>query len=560
MARRASFLWFLVGLLLAGFGAPARAAPILGQPLSLCVARALPGDHAGAMFDAAARFDCHTPQRAWGPGDYWLLARALPARVGEERHWHLRFASLWQRRVDVVARFADGSFHHVALDGVGISRHLRPGAMVEVEPPTRVAPLTGLLWHVEGAANLRGIVRGPLLATEQQAFAADLTMTAIYAGFAALCLTLLVYNLALLLAMRHRFQIAYCVMVAALLGYSLSSSGALAWILPGLANNDRMRINYLMLALSGSEALVFARFFFEPRVFAGWLARAVPVIVAGQLAAALLYLFVAPVGIGLIDRLYCWSLVPLLAMVVPVLWRAWRLRSEVRWLFALAWSAPVLMSALRTAVGFGLLPWSLLVDQSTVVSMSLEALLSSVAVAYRIRLIARERDRAREGEVRALLLADTDPLTGLLNRRAFLRHAIGRAGEQALALADVDHFKGVNDALGHDGGDEVLRLVARALRAAAPPGALVARIGGEEFAVLGTADAPPDPETLLATVRGQRMPFDLDVTISLGTCAGPLGDEAAWKMLYRRADAALFAAKAGGRDRARGADLCARVA
>ena len=560
MARSASFFRLVLGLLLAIVSSPTHATPLPGVPLSLCVARAQPGDRAAAMFDAPARYDCRSAQTAFGPGDFWLIARAMPAGIGEEKHWHIRFASLWQRRVDVFARFSDGSLRHVALDGQAISRHLRPGAIVEVELPYRAASLTGMVWRVEGAANLRGIVRAPSLATEPQAFASDLVMTAIYAAFAALCLTLLIYNLALLLAMRHRFQIAHCVMIAALFGYAVSGSGALAWLVPGVVNNDRMRVNYLMLATSSAAALVFARDFFERRVFAGWLARAVPVLVAAQVGAATLYGLVAPVALWWIDRLYCWSFVPPLVMVVPVLWRAWRLRSEVRWLFSVAWGAPVLMCALRTAAGLGLVPWSLWLDQSTVVSMSLEALLSSLAIAYRIRLLGRERDQAREGEVRALLLADTDPLTGLLNRRAFLRHAIGRSGGQVLAIADIDHFKAVNEALGHDGGDEVLRLIARSLRAAAPPGALIARIGGEEFAVLGNAGAPPDADILLAAVRGERMPFDVDVTVSLGICAGSLSNEGDWIALYRRADAALFEAKAAGRDRAHVAEPSALAA
>ena len=55
-------------------------------------------------------------------------------------------------------------------------------------------------------------------------------MSAVYAGFAGLCLALLVYNLALWGALRHRFQLAYCAMLFALLIYALSSSGALAWV------------------------------------------------------------------------------------------------------------------------------------------------------------------------------------------------------------------------------------------------------------------------------------------------------------------------------------------
>ncbi|PKP91147.1 MAG: hypothetical protein CVT77_13120, partial [Alphaproteobacteria bacterium HGW-Alphaproteobacteria-16] len=150
-------------------------------------------------------------------------------------------------------------------------------------------------------------------------------------------------------------------------------------------------------------------------------------------------------------------------------------------------------------------------------------------------------------------LADTDPLTGLLNRRAFLAQAIGRKGDQTLLVLDLDHFKQVNDTIGHDGGDEVLRAVARAMRALAPPGTLVARIGGEEFAMVGNTGQTADTDALLTRLRATRMPFDLRVTASIGIATGPLMEERDWKKLYRAADRALFDAKAGGRDRAKAA-------
>jgi GGDEF domain-containing protein len=80
---------------------------------------------------------------------------------------------------------------------------------------------------------------------------------------------------------------------------------------------------------------------------------------------------------------------------------------------------------------------------------------------------------------------------------------------------------------------------------------LVARIGGEEFAIVAAEASPLDPDAILARLRAERMPFDLTVTASIGLCTGPLATEAHWKLLYGVADRALFDAKADGRDRAR---------
>lgn len=554
------YIWtILFAMWMCLFAPGARAGPLAGPSVATCLATVRTGDTPARMLVAGlARFDCRARQTAFGPGNFWVRSQALPDNIGTAWPASVRFASVWQDRVTLWAMFADGAVTRVSLDGHGVSRHLHLGAIVEVRLPDRHVAVSRLLWRVDGSANMRGVLIGTSIASPDQSARAELIMAAIYAGFAGLCLTLLIYNLALWAAMRHRFQLIYCGMLMSLLAYASSNSGLLAWLVPGIDNNDRLLFSYATLAVSACAALAFARSFFEPRIFEGWLGRATTAIVTALLCVTTLLVALAPVALPLLDRLYAASFVPLLAVVAPMLWRAWRRRSDYLWLFMVAWSAPVLMGGLRVAASVTLIRWNVWVDNTTILSMTLEALLSSLAIAYRIRQLSVERDEAREQEVAARLLADTDPLTGLLNRRAFLRHAIGRAGEQSLILADIDHFKAVNEALGHDGGDEVLRRIARALRAAAPPGALIARVGGEEFALLGP---PPLPsEAVLARVRAERMPFDRRVTISLGICTGPLADEADWNGLYRRADKALFAAKASGRDRARDAGSLVRAA
>ena len=339
-------------------------------------------------------------------------------------------------------------------------------------------------------------------------------------------------------------------MVAGLLGYTFSSSGALAWAFPEIANNDRLRINYLLLGATGAAALVFARSFFEERVFAGWLGRYTGIVASAMLGAGILFFAAAPFNVRLADTAFTCVFLGLTSVVAPALWRAWRLRSNYLWLFAIGWGAPIAFAGLRTLANLHVIPWNFWLDNSTILSMATETLVSALAIAYRIKLLSRERDEAIASEVMARRLADTDPLTGLLNRRAFLARAIGREGEQQLLLVDIDHFKRVNETLGHDGGDEVLRLFARALRTSVPPGAMVARMGGEEFAILTPANIPIEPEALLGKLRATRMPFDLKVTASAGACRGPLSSDIDWKALYRLADMALFEAKSAGRDRA----------
>ncbi|MEG8043412.1 diguanylate cyclase [Sphingomonas sp. LR59] len=552
-----AWLRWMIGALALGFGL-ALAAPavaITGTPLSVCVRPALTGQTPAALFAKPAGFDCTTSQTRFGGGDFWILSQRLPAISGDDHT--VRIGSTWVNRVTLYVQYADGAIRQTGFTSRTAGRLLGLGAVIVQPIPHRDAAPVRLLWHVEGAANLRGLILGPAIADHEQRDTTEILLAALYGAFGGMAIALIVYNLALWGALRQAFQPAYCLLVLCLLAYALTSSGALGQMIPDLDNNDRQRLNALFLAGSAAAALLFARTFFERAVFTGWLRPASTIVMAALLAAGLTWGAFAPWHFHTLDTLLASAYLALLILVPVVLYRAWRVRSNFLWLFALAWSVPIAVAGLRIANAFALLDWSLWLDNSTILSMALESMLSSLAIAYRIRLLSVERDTAREQEIAARLLADTEPLTGLLNRRAFLTRAIGRPGDQMLLIADVDHFKRVNEMIGHDGGDEVLRVVARALRNAVPADALVARIGGEEFAILVDAAIAVAPDSVLDRLRGQRMPFDIAVTASIGACTGPLLDETDWKLLYNCADRALFAAKAAGRDRAREApSLC----
>ena len=162
-------------------------------------------------------------------------------------------------------------------------------------------------------------------------------------------------------------------------------------------------------------------------------------------------------------------------------------------------------------------------------------------------------------------LSSRDALTGLANRRTFeLALAreldrVARSGEPALLLmVDIDHFKRVNDAYGHTAGDLVIRAVAQALTDSVRPMDLVARMGGEEFAVLlPNCPAAFGPQ-VAARVRQRvaRSTVELppegtpvSVTVSVGGAFAPQWVRSTPTIWLQRADTQLYRAKAEGRDR-----------
>jgi diguanylate cyclase (GGDEF)-like protein len=150
-----------------------------------------------------------------------------------------------------------------------------------------------------------------------------------------------------------------------------------------------------------------------------------------------------------------------------------------------------------------------------------------------------------------------DPLTGLANRRELLEQATAMIAKRpvdgmvAMLLIDLNHFKEVNDTLGHAAGDEVLRAVAKRLEDASQPGDLVARLGGDEFAVLFTGLPTPAlaahrAEALLGCLErsieidGMRLTVEAAGGIALAPGTGGVQE------LMRRADIAMYQAKRGG--------------
>ena len=183
------------------------------------------------------------------------------------------------------------------------------------------------------------------------------------------------------------------------------------------------------------------------------------------------------------------------------------------------------------------------------VAMAATAVMLSLirlAVAYRTTLVLAETHR----------LAHTDDLTGLYNRRAF--HAALQAQLEGddrtavvLALVDLNHFKEVNDTLGHDVGDELLVAVSRRMGAVVEPLGVLARLGGDEFAATArVADTTPESLALamLASLEqpvtlsnGRRLQAEASIGVAVGTPGTMIAGE-----LLRRADVAMYQAKRDG--------------
>ena len=203
-------------------------------------------------------------------------------------------------------------------------------------------------------------------------------------------------------------------------------------------------------------------------------------------------------------------------------------------------------------------------DDGRVVWVSVSTTLVRDASGRALHFLTQAQDvterRRYEAELRHM--ADHDALTGLLNRRAFERELerhvdhVARYGPRGAAvLLDIDHFKNVNDTLGHGAGDQLIGKVADALRERLRDGSVIARLGGDEFAVLvpsgGATDAEATARDLLEAIRQVRIssPSGRLRTVSASVGVAPFDSaRLTGEDVLVNADLAMYEAKEGGRD------------
>ncbi|HYF75836.1 MAG TPA: GGDEF domain-containing protein [Symbiobacteriaceae bacterium] len=255
---------------------------------------------------------------------------------------------------------------------------------------------------------------------------------------------------------------------------------------------------------------------------------------------------------------------------------------------------PLLVASTGVAVAIVLRPWAAAINYGLALAiffygvsftqtnpeMLMSARVNSMTAAglgfglavlhWRTQVLAIRQQRRIEEQQRELqaknreltLLASRDSLTGLLNRTQFYQDVtreaarMARSGSPAcLLLIDIDHFKQVNDTYGHPTGDAILQHIARIMTATVRQIDLLARLGGEEFAVLlpdtSLADAVRVAERLRVGIAGGPISIGAQsvmVTASIGVAPLVLGASALLDDGYRAADRALYQAKADGRN------------
>jgi diguanylate cyclase (GGDEF)-like protein len=253
---------------------------------------------------------------------------------------------------------------------------------------------------------------------------------------------------------------------------------------------------------------------------------------------------------GLINPLLALGMVSALAASVIAAVRG----SRYALFFLAGWTPLLLINALGSAHLPGWTPDWVFGDTSAMAAGAFEALVLAFGLARRSAVLRREHTQARR-------LADTDPLTGVFNRRAWARRVAelqertrARGESLSLLFLDLDRFKEINDRFGHEAGDRALQAVARVMREELRDVDEIGRYGGEEFVVALPGVDARRAMHIAGRIRDRLHQLASDTaegglpTVSIGV-ASTRGEED-MDTLIRRADRAMYVAKKSGRNRA----------
>ena len=465
----------------------------------------------------------------------------------------------------LVTRLTDfGSLRITALatDGTRAVRLLSPADMtpatsdwlMQTALPKLDRPLSAIIVEIEEPRH-RGTLSEARLESGTDGTADSIRHELLVAFICGILLLPLVFNFAFYRILRERFLYWHALAVTFMLVQTAVTSG----IISRFATLSVETLS-LLSPVSWGAGIVAAALFSADLIEDGMLDARHRTIMRLIAPWVMFWSFYYPLASGPLRStaasFYFASFIPVIALFVWIIAVAWSRGSRAVNFQIMAWLPIMVTGSIRivSTIWTDLTPMELQFQQH--VSIALEVVITSLGVADRFMLIRTQRDRARAQARRFEDMAERDPLTGLLNRRAIEDRfdTLHLMGYRCMAVIDLDHFKTVNDLYGHATGDQVLKSAAAAL--APDDNTLAVRMGGEEFLLLLRGD----DAALRAERRRRSIPTRVAadvpglgclVTASMGMVEHDSGQSLAadFTRAYAHCDRLLYEAKHNGRNR-----------
>lgn len=547
--RKWSLAVFLLLAMLACFGAGWNNVAATDETREFCRASGRMSEDVLAVAAEAGRWSC-------GDGKFSIDAERALLRF--EIHADEPLPRFFLSR-----RSALAAIHLLAIDRDGtVRRRSIPADSLRssVAGGYFIAPLpdvTGATRQVIVAVDLPShrmtLEKGYLARADATGGLAGMRSLLVLAGLAGMLIMPLIFNAAFYRALREPFVLWHSALTLSLLITIVVSSGLSVMLFdPPAMTLSRMAT--LIFGMTIGSGAMFTYCFIEPGSMHPFLRRLLPYCAVWSLLLSVFHAAFPFIARPIQSSAYTAAFAPVLAVFLLSMIDALRRGSRAAKFQAVGYTPMVVVGFIRLVTG--VIPWAHSSDAMLLfyIGCICEVLFTTLGMADRFVTMKRERDGARTEAELLERISETDPLTGLLNRRAIEQQfdQLRIEGFTALAIIDLDHFKAINDLNGHAVGDEVLKAVARALQPTLSVRAY--RLGGEEFVLLLRGD---DAE-IQAELRRRAIPaivanavtgLERAVTASMGMAV--LHGEECFASLYDRADKLLYEAKSAGRNRTR---------
>lgn len=545
------------GLLGLGWATPAAAEILrIGQPLCHAVSGVVAAE--GAEPPA---FSCSGEPAGYQHGTLWLHAMLSPDAgivAGERDDLSLIIHNSRFDRLIVTFFYADGAVERQEVRSGDFGTHWRAGGQLAFRAPHRDVSLVGVTMQFDKVASAR-LLRMRLVERGEESTQTTGLATLIGAAL-VLLLAGAIYNASLAFAARRQFSAWQSAWAVCMMAWGACWSQIHLFFFPAMAGAISAQICTGLSCLAIALATLTAVTALPAPYVSPWLRRSALGLTGSVFALGIPLSFMRS---GPIDTLGSVLGVLVLANLVAVaacIAQAWRRGSGEARSFAGAWAVPMILLGSTSFFDADAMFWGGGSQILVLFAAAWQTLWLSVTATRSHALLRAERDMARQAEARAQDLARRDALTGLPNRRGFIERvgtvlaASRTRGEPvALLVIDVDWFKSINDAFGHEAGDMVLERIARCIAPYESATCTVARLGGEEFAMMLAGMAGFDLMRFAESLRQRIAEQDhgaviggrkVTVSIGMATTSGA----ADFRTLYRLADEALYEAKRAGRN------------
>ncbi len=528
----------------------------------ICTLTGSEGADFNALIAQKNQFDCTEDKYSKATDYLWLVAN-VKAQAGQFSDPIIRMRTSRHGDVSILRHFNDGSSYNEFIALKDMDEKWRSPYAIAVDlrddigrNPDFIAIGIQKPWDPQNWQDVKILERilDEQLDQESRQYSALIT---------GLLFAPILLNFVIFIIIRQRFILYHTLMVVGIMVNHISWTGQIFDIFPSITMADRSIISHIALSAVGFAACMLIRSICNPKKLGRFLQSALLIAGSSCLLITIIVMILSPAWPLIGSQIFhIFFIIMTFTALCSLIYAS--LRGDKMAMLQLAGlSFAIVISIIRVGRALGFWENAPVLDLEFNIAVMLELLTISYVVGLRAYQLRKSRDEALQESKVLGLLAHSDSLTKLLNRRGFMEKYSKIAAQsekrdinRAIMLIDIDKFKKVNDEFGHDAGDMVLVQMGTLLKNSCRENDICARLGGEEFILLISSykenGVDSFAQRLRATINNHDFSDDeitLDkITVSIGIVMMDLAQERDFKAYYHAADKALYSAKHLGRD------------